>query len=163
MNKEKKLKWYETQFEDIHESIKTNNKLSYFDFLKIRNFKLQNSSIEKEEKINIITEKAFRLAKEDKIIEAINELIKLNGVAIPIASTILAMRFPETYAIIDRRVILALNKGEWINNYLKDAQTYEKYLILMRDRAKIKGMKLRDYERMLFERKDLTLEIKIDK
>jgi hypothetical protein len=64
------------------------------------------------------------------------------------------MKFPEKYAIIDRRVIIALDKEDWIKDYLKNPQTYEKYLLLMRDNSKSKGMKLRDYERMLFEGKD---------
>jgi len=154
MKRKEKLNWYKDEFEHIHESVKDKNKLSYFDFLRIRNFKLQNSSTENEEHIKRITEESFILAKDDKIIEAINKLLELNGVAIPIASTILAMKFPETYAIIDRRVIIALDKEEWIKDYLKNPQTYEKYLLLMRDNAKSKGMKLRDYERMLFEGKN---------
>ena len=64
------------------------------------------------------------------------------------------MKFPEKYAIIDRRVIVALDKEYWIKDYLKNPQTYEKYLLLMRDNSKSKGMRLRDYERMLFEGKD---------
>ena len=154
MNREEKLNWYKNEFESIHESVKDKKELSYFDFLRIRNFKLQNSSTENEEHIKRITEESFRLAEDDKIIEAINKLLELNGVAIPIASTILAMKFPETYAIIDRRVIIALGKEEWIKDYLRNPQTYEKYLILMRNKAKSKGMKLREYERMLFEGKD---------
>jgi hypothetical protein len=157
MSREEKLVWYKEQFEDIHKSIKNKDKISYLDFLRIRNFKLQNSSPEKEEESNKITEKAFTLAKDDKIKEAIKELTELNGVAIPIASTILAMKFPETYAIIDRNVIRALNKEEWLKDYLKNEQTYEKYLKLMRSNAKSKGMKLREYERKLFEGKDSTL------
>jgi hypothetical protein len=154
MNREEKLNWYKNEFENIHKSVKDKNQLSYFDFLRIRNFKLQNSSTENEDHIKQITEESFVSAKDDKIIEAINKLLELNGVAIPIASTILAMIFPETYAIIDRRVIIALDKEEWIKDYLKNPQTYEKYLLLMRNKAKSKGLKLRDYERMLFEGKD---------
>ena len=154
MDREEKLSWYKNEFENIHESVKNMKELSYFDFLRIRNFKLQNSSTENEEHIKRITEESFELAKNDKIIEAINKLLELNGVAIPIASTILAMKFPEKYAIIDRRVIVALDKEDWIKDYLKNPQTYEKYLLLMRDNSKSKGMKLRDYERMLFEGKN---------
>lgn len=77
MNREEKLNWYKNEFENIHKSVKDKKKLSYFDFLRIKNFKLQNPSTENE-----------------------------------------------------------------------------KHLFLMRDNAKSKGMKLRDYERMLFEGKD---------
>lgn len=152
MNRIDKLNWYKDEFKHIQESIKEKNKLSYFDFLRIRNFKLQNSSTENEKKIKKITEEAFILAKKDKIIESIKKLLELNGVAIPIASTILAMKFSNKFAIIDRRVIKALNKDEWIKDYLRNPKIYEKYLILMRNKSKSKKMKLRDYERMLFEK-----------
>ncbi len=153
MNRKEKLDWYKDEFEIIYESIKDKEGLSHYDFLRIRNFKLQNSSIEDEKNIRTITEEAFRLAKKDNITESIDKLLELNGVAVPIASTILAMKFPEKYAIIDRKVIQALGKEKWLKDYLKNSSTYEKYLILMRNKAKSKGMKLRDYERMLFEGK----------
>ena len=89
--------------------------------------------------------------KDDKIQEAVKQLVELDGVAIPIASTILAMKFPERYAIIDRRVITALGKTEWLKNYLNNPEIYEEYLLLLRKMAKTKGKLLRDYERELFE------------
>ncbi len=70
----------------------------YSDFIRIRNFKLQNSSRENIEQVSKTTEEAFKLAKKDEIEEAISKLLELHGVAIPIASTILAMRFPDKYA-----------------------------------------------------------------
>ena len=154
MNREEKINWYKNEFEEIRENIKNKNELSYYDFLRIRNFKLQNSSTAKEEKIKLITRKAFDLAKQDKIIPAIQKLIELEGIAIPIASTILAMKFPEKYAIIDRKVISALKKDEWLKEYTQKPEIYEKYLILIREHAKKRKMKLRDYERMLFEGND---------
>jgi hypothetical protein len=149
--RKEKLEWYKKEFEKINSDIVNKESLSYFDFLRIRNFKLQNSSIEDEEHIKAITEKAFKFAKEGKIKEAIKILLGLNGVAIPIASTILAMRFPDKYAIIDRRVIKQLGKNEWLKKYLSSPEIYEEYILLMR-KTKPSGMPLRDYERSLFEK-----------
>ena len=152
MNKQEKLEWYQEEFGRISKDISEKNSLSYQDFLRIRNFKIQSSTIEKEEKVKKITNTAFKLAKEDKKKEAINELRKLYGVAIPIASTILAMRYPNRYAIIDKRVLKALGKEKWIrgNKYMREPQIYEDYLILMK-KKKPSNVTLRDYERNLYE------------
>nr|MBA4405296.1 hypothetical protein [Nanoarchaeum sp.] len=153
MKRAEKLKWYAKEFENIHEDIKSKEHLSYHDFLRIRNFKLQNSTIENEDNIKIITSRAFKLAKEDNIKESIQLLQeKLDGVGIPIASTILAMKFPNKYAIIDRRVIESLGKKEWLTDYLINPDTYEKYLSLIREKAGKEGKRLRNCERELFER-----------
>jgi hypothetical protein len=151
MNRKDKLIWYKKEFENIHQLIDKKLELSYFDFLRIRNFKLQNSTTENEVNISKITNRAFKLAEEDKIQESISELLKLEGVAVPIASTILAMKFPERFAIIDRRVINQLGKKEWLKDYLKNPKTYEEYILLMR-KTKPSNISLRDYERNLFEK-----------
>ena len=152
MKRQEKLDWYRNEFNQISKEIKDKLSLSYFDFLKIRNFKLQNSSIENEQNIKRISEEAFNLAERDRIKEAISKLLELNGVAIPIASTILAMKFPERYCIIDKRVIKQLKRNDWLKHYLKKPELYEEYLILMRNKAKEENKKLRDFERELFEK-----------
>ncbi|MBT4377132.1 hypothetical protein HOD29_07205 [archaeon] len=152
MDRSEKLKWYKKEFGDISNEIKNKNTISHYEFLRIRNFKLQNLSTETEENVQKITKEAFELAKEDKIEEAIKELLKLNGVAIPIASTILALKFSEKYAIIDKRVINALGKEEWLKDYLDNPATYQSYLILLRENSKENNISLRDYERELFEK-----------
>jgi thermostable 8-oxoguanine DNA glycosylase len=158
MNRNEKLRWYKKEFEDISNILKQKEDLSSYDFLRIRNFKLQNSTTENEVNIKKITGEAFKLANQDKIQEAINVLLKLNGVAIPIASTILAMKYPNKFAIIDKRVIKILNKKEWLKDYLKNTQTYEDYLLLLRKLSKEKQISLRDLERSLFE-KDFILSL----
>jgi len=152
MNRNEKLLWYKNEFERIHETIKDSSCLSYLDFLRIRNFKLQNSSAENEESVQKVTKEAFHLAEEDKIKEAISKLLELHGVAIPIASTILATKYPDRYAIIDVRVLKALGKDDWLKDYLSNVSTYEKYLVEIRKQAKEKNMLLRDFERSLFEK-----------
>jgi len=164
MNRKEILNWYKEEFESISNGIKNKNSLNYLDFLRIRNFKLQNSSRAEEKEIFEITKRAFEFAKNDQIKEAISVLKEnLNGVAIPIASTILAMRFPEKYAIIDVNVINQLGKIEWLEKYKEDLEIYEKYLLLMRENAKNENKTLRDYERGLFEAEAKKGEIKLKK
>src|SRR3989344_3882541 len=151
MKRKDKLIWYKDEFEDISREIKESDSLSYYYFLRIRNFKLQNSTPESEEHIQELTKKAFVLAKADKIKEAINQLIELEGVAIPIASTILAMKYPDKFAIIDSRVIKKLGRPEWLKGYLNKPEIYENYLKVLRSMAKEKNMLLRELERSLFE------------
>jgi hypothetical protein len=151
MNRKEILNWYKKEFERISKGITNKNNLDYFNFLRIRNFKLQNSSRETEENIKQTTKNAFNLARKDKIEEAVSKLLELHGVAIPIASTILAMKYPKKYCIIDRIVLNKLGKKEWLKKYLSNPKIYKDYLILMRTKSKEKNMGLRDFERSLFE------------
>lgn len=162
MKRQDKLIWYKKEFESICDKISSTDCLSHYDFLRIRNFKLQNSSPEEEKNIVEHSKKAFSLANQDKIQEAVKTLLELDGVAIPIASAILAMKYPDKFAIIDKRVIKALEKQEWLKTYLKNPKTYEEYLLLLRKLAQERGLKLRELERSLFEglsrKKDLEEE-----
>ena len=151
MNREETLKWYVREFEGISRSLRDKDSISYLDFLRIRNFKLQNSTRENEEHIHQITTDAFRLAEKNKVKEALDKLLELDGVAIPIASTILAMKFPDKFALIDKRVLIQLGKEEWLKDYLKNPETYEKYILFMKETKPREGS-LRDYERSLFEK-----------
>ena len=153
MNREEIFRWYKKEFEGISNEIKEKDSLSYIDFLRIRNFKLQNSSRENETRIMKVTKKAFELASKDQIEEAIKELLTLHGVAIPIASTILATKFPERYCIIDRVCIRNLGKEDWLKKYLTDPRIYKEYLLLMRKLSNESNLNLRDFERNLFEKR----------
>lgn len=155
MKKEKRDKWFKEEFQKISKEIQGRSSISYKDFLRIRNFKIQNNSTENKENIRKITSLAFNLAQKNKIKESVEQLKKLDGVRIPIASAILAMRFPKRYVIIDRNVLLGLKKRDlcknrWLKDYTSNSAVYGEYVKLMRKR-KPKGMKLRDYERSLFE------------
>ncbi|MBU2053105.1 MAG: hypothetical protein KJ721_02585, partial [Nanoarchaeota archaeon] len=149
--KEDIRKWTKQEFEDIHELIKYKENLSHYDFLRIRNFKSNLFSSENEGNIKKITKESFELAKEDKIKEAVEKLLNLQGVGVPIASAILSMKFPEKFAIIDNRVIKNLGKDEWLKTYLSSPETYEKYLLLLRKESEEKSVSLREFERNLFE------------
>jgi endonuclease III len=144
--------WTKKEFEDIHKLIKNKDKLSHYDFLRIRNFKSNLFSSENEETINKITKESFQLAEKDKIKEAIEKLLVLHGVGVPVASAILAMKFPNKFAIIDNRVIRKLGKDQWLKTYLTNSKTYEEYLLLLREKSEANKSNLRDFERNLFER-----------
>jgi len=151
MNKKEILKWYAKEFEKISKLIHKKDCISYYEFLRIRNFKLQNSSREDGDTIEKITNEAFKFAKKDEIEKAISKLLEIHGVAIPIASTILAMKYPNKYCIIDRLVLTRLGKEDWLKKYISDVKIYKEYLLLMRRMAKEKNINLREFERGLFE------------
>jgi len=153
MIREKRLEWDKEEFEELHNLIKLNDSLSHYEFLRIRNFKLELSSRANEKDIQKITKSAFESVEKDNIIEAIKKLKELDGVGIAIASTILAIKDPDKYCIIDRKVLTNLGKKEWLKSYLSNPKIYKEYLALMVDNAKKEGKKLRDYERELYEKK----------
>jgi thermostable 8-oxoguanine DNA glycosylase len=158
LTKKARIDYARKEFDDINNQIKNKKELTHYDFLRIRNFKLQNFSAASEEEIKEKTKKAFELAEKNKIKEAIEELCKLHGIAIPIASTILSMKFPEKYAIIDRLLIEELGEKDWLNpayspRYKTDPKIYVEYINLMRKKAKEYGVKLRDFERGIWEKK----------
>lgn len=149
MNKDRREDWTKNEFDIISGTIKDKPSLSHYDFLRIRNFKLQNYIITSKEQIEDITKEAFSYAKDGNIKKAINKLVELDGVKIPITSAILAMRFPDEFAIIDRRVIQELGKSEWLKKYTTDPSIYEQYLRLMKER-KPDNLSLREFEWSLF-------------
>lgn len=158
LTKEERIGYAENEFEDIHKQIRNKKELSHYDFLRIRNFKLRNFSASSEEKIKKLTKKAFELADKNRIVEAIKELMKLHGIAIPMASTILAIKFPDKYAIIDRLLIEEIGDKEWLKpnyapRYTTDPEIYEQYILTIRNKAKEQDKKLRDFEREIWERR----------
>lgn len=153
MDSKEKLEWYKNEFEKISFDINDSDSLSYYEFLRIRNYKLQIISTANETDIRKYTGEAFKKAKKDEIVAAVVLLTKnLDGVGIPMASAILAMKYPERFAIIDRRVLQALKEEMWLKNYRKDPEIYKNYLLKVREEAKKSGMKLREYELYLFKK-----------
>ena len=153
-----KQEWVKQAFDDIHKEIKDKEELSYLDFLRIRNFKLNNSTLEEEQTIQEKTRKAFKEANNNQLTQAIQTLCELDGVRAPTASAILAIKNPKKYAILDRKVISALYKqkaineetrDKWLKRYDKDATIYEAYIKTLREN-KPKDKTLREYEYSLY-------------
>jgi len=157
--------WYKKEFKDIHKQIKNKNFLSQYDFLRIRNYKLNLLSVADRKEVTNKTKVAFKKAKEGEHIEAIRSLQDLSGVGIPIASAILAMKFPNKYAIIDNRVLTVMkkkarNKSEkkryekmLKRNHILTPSDYIFYLERIKE-SKPKGKSLRDHEFELFNEYD---------
>lgn len=154
--------WYKREFFEISKSIQNKESLTMYDFLRIRNFKLNNLSIESEKNIIEQTREAFK--PNIPIKQRLKILVALYGVRIPVASAILAMRFPDQFAIIDQNVIFALVHRkkidkevgrEWYDNYIggqKSFTVYEDYLkVLKMILANNKEKSLREIEIDLFE------------
>jgi hypothetical protein len=121
-------------------------------FYRIRNWKLSNSSRAEANDIVDKTEVAFDYASKGKIVKAVKTLTELHGIRVPMASTFLAMKFPDKFAIIDKWTIEGLGKKEWLDTYLTEPSTYLVYLREMRNRARKENKGLREYESELFEK-----------
>ncbi|MBD3389914.1 hypothetical protein GF415_03070 [Candidatus Micrarchaeota archaeon] len=150
--KQERKDWYAGEFVRINEEIGGKKCLSYQDFLRIKNYKAQALSIAEEMDIKKQTEKAFEAADNNDVEGAIKTLTKLHGVGIATASAILAMRNPDKYAIVDKRVIKNLGKS-FEKNPLKSPAGYVEYLMIMKKNAA--GKPLREYERKLFEKEPI--------
>jgi hypothetical protein len=101
--------------------------------------------------------------------EAVNILTELSGVGVPLASTVLTVVEPDTYAIIDYRAFrgLAAAKPELVDprsdgygpyaeflecfrNYLTKADAYEYYMIHVREIADEEGLSPREVDMALW-------------
>jgi hypothetical protein len=78
------------------------------------------SSVERQTKL------AFQAPSDEAAVEALTEL---TGVRVPVASTILTMADPTTFAVIDYRALRALGV---VQPSLLDTQTYSDYADFMR-------------------------------
>jgi len=149
--------WYQKEFDEIKDLIRDSNSISLCDFLRIRNYKLQLFSTENNAHIEEVTKRAFELVFEEKVADAISKLIEeLDGIYVPTASAILAMRFPEKCAIVDEVVIEQLNKEfenekDRFENGDKNPNVYEQYCKFMLEKAGSPS-KLREYEFGVFKR-----------
>lgn len=144
----------EKEYSLIRKNISKNN-LNLKSYLNIHNFKAQINVELDENKIKKVTNKAFNLAKQNKTEEAIEELCKLIGVAVPIASTMLHFAFPDKYAIMDvycwnavRKIDKNLPKHYGFGK--RAIKNYSKYMKIIRDVAKKQNKSLREIESKWF-------------
>jgi len=105
-----------------------------------------------EKSINRLTRKAFSTRNEKNRLEL---LIKLKGVSVPMASSILTLLNPERYGVIDIRVWQVLceigamtSNSKGVNFKFND---WYRYLIIIRHFAKKFNVTSRDVERTLFK------------
>jgi hypothetical protein len=104
-----------------------------------------------ETSVNKFTREAFATRSEKRKIEL---LTRLNGVSVPMASSILTLLNPKRYGVIDIRVWeLLYTMGIMTSNSkavnFKFSEWYE-YLVIIRHFANELNLKARDIERTLF-------------
>ncbi|ANW09678.1 hypothetical protein [Haloarcula hispanica pleomorphic virus 4] len=99
------------------------------------------------------------------ITEKISKLTEIKGVRVPMASSILTVYDPTSYAVIDYRVLRSLPKADptlidpnnytkyahWLLNYQNDEQIYEEYLNTVRNIATNQGITPREVDMGLWK------------
>src|SRR6266496_6426372 len=104
-----------------------------------------------EKSINRLTQEAFSTRNEKHKLELLTEL---NGVSVPMASSILMLLNPKRYGVIDIRVWQVLYVMGTMTSNAKGANfkfsEWNRYLVTIRHFASKFNVKARDIERTLF-------------
>lgn len=140
-------------FGEIGKNIKDRKYLKKDEFLEIVKWKaaraIRKAEANSEEVIEKITKFAFEIDNEEVKIMV---LTSLNGVSIPMASSILTIPFPEKYGIIDIRGWHTLyNLG--LVEYKKDVFNVKDWLIylkIIRELGKEYNLSPRDVDKAIF-------------
>lgn len=74
----------------------------------------------------------------------------LDGINIPVASTILHFMYPDKFPIVDFRVTEVLNDAELLTSYTISKKTYRIYKSVIEDIVKDTGCDIRTIDRALF-------------
>lgn len=160
---EEKELWYNKEFGDVHEKIKDKTQLTYCDYLRIRNYKLQLKTEVTEKDVEQATNESFN-AKD--IEGALRPLLELHGVGLPMASAILAMKDPKKFAIIDKNTLTTIKKFykvDWItvkskkafipsdsNKMVELVELYTRYLDFLATKSREWNLELLQIERAFF-------------
>jgi hypothetical protein len=98
-------------------------------------------------------QKTIHKILENKECNKIEELIKIDGIGVPLASTLLHFIFPNKYPIIDFRVIRTLSQAEQIDHKTKFSKDYyNKYKkLIIKLKEKFKDYSIREIDNALFE------------
>jgi len=98
-----------------------------------------------------VTALAFATRRDDLRLRL---LTLLNGVGVPVASTILHFAFPNKYPIMDVRAVSTLRRfGLWMRptHLWFDVKDWQEYVRLMRDHAKRLDVTLRELDKALWK------------
>jgi hypothetical protein len=159
-------------FSSISNAIQSRGRISVEELRRISRWKLQggrnDANIEQNDSADVEhqTRAAFQAAAD---VEAVNILTELSGVGVPLASTVLTVAYPDTYAIIDYRAFrgLAAAKPEIVDprtngygayaeflecfrNYLTKADAYEYYMTHVRKIAEEEELSTREIDMALW-------------
>jgi len=158
------LKYYPSElerylFEDINKKFKTGHHLNSDDFFTIIAWKRKASAIKIAKKwkglaVENVTENIFKESDDNKKVEI---LIGIGGIGLAIASSILAVCYPDRFTIIDYRALNSLRKIEKdrckdlpdkAENFKKE--NYFEYLDICQRIWKKYASSLRDFDKMLW-------------
>lgn len=153
---DKYIKLYDTEkylFDVVGFEAKSRGYLTFKEFYQIAMWKSVRPkkryiANENKQHIKSITKMAFARTNE---VEKIKLLCELKGVAIPTASAILTIVFPEKYAVIDVRCMETLREKfkQEIGKYVS-LKTWSDYLRIMRKLAKENNITPRELDMALF-------------
>jgi thermostable 8-oxoguanine DNA glycosylase len=138
-------------FQTVGPSIKKKRFLTFKDFYQIcmwKSARPKTKYITNKKRIKEISKRALKEGDENKRIKI---LCELNGVGIPTASAILAITYPEKYAVIDIRCLetldnllnIKINKNISVNTWIK-------YTQIMRTLAQENNITPRELDMALF-------------
>ena len=102
-----------------------------------------------EDLVRQVTALAFAARRDDLRLRL---LTLLDGVGVPVASTILHFAFPDRYAIMDVRAVTTLTYlGLWTSPVQFSVADWQVYTHLMREHAGTLGVTLRDLDKALWK------------
>jgi thermostable 8-oxoguanine DNA glycosylase len=136
--------------EKVQSEISNSNTISYDTFFDIIEWKSQRA----KGKINTdsfdLYQTAIRLVLD--IPDALKPglLVWLDGIEIPVASTILNFMYPDRFPIVDFRVTEVLNDAGLLNSYTISKKTYRIYKSVIEDIVNDTGCDIRTIDRALF-------------
>jgi len=140
-------------FGEIGKNIRNRGYLKKEELLEIVRWKsaraIRKAEANPEDVIEKITKFAFEIDNEEVKIRV---LTSLNGVSIPMASSILTIPYPEKYGVIDIRGWHTLHKLELVE-YKKDVfnvKDWLLYLKIIRDLGKKYGVTPREIDKAIF-------------
>jgi hypothetical protein len=105
-------------------------------------------SLNESECVCEVTRQALKCANAGDVRQAIEHLCKLEGVAIPVASAILAVVFYPNFPVLDKNAYYALHGTEF-DRY--DPQVYVDYFVLVSRFAKQEGISRKEMDEKLME------------
>lgn len=132
--------------------------LTFEDLYKIcmwKSVRQKQQYLKNKKSVEKITKLAF--TQTDEILK-IKTLCSLKGVAIPTASAILTITYPNKYAIIDIRCLEMLGNLKFDINTPMTTNNWLKYLDIVRKMAKENNLTPREVDKVLFSMHKESLE-----
>lgn len=137
-------------FNVVGPQVKKRGYMTFDEFYRIGMWKSARQKpnyVKNMDSVELITRDAFLISDERLKME---KLCSLKGVAIPTASAILTIPFPDKYAVIDIRCIEMLQELEYSVHKTITISNWLKYLNVMRTLARDNEVSPREIDKALF-------------